>query len=82
VGATTAKNLENGLSALYSYDAAQRLIGLEHRRGFDFLAKIDYTLDRMGNRRSKPQSILNPLTENYNYDAVDRKRCTEHPVVF
>jgi RHS repeat-associated protein len=72
VGATTAKNLENGMTALYSYDAAQRLIGLEHRRGLDLLAKIDYTLDRMGNRRSKTQSVLNPLTENYNYDAVDQ----------
>ena len=41
------------MTALYSYDAAQRLIGLEHRRGLDLLAKIDYTLDRMGNRRSK-----------------------------
>ena len=63
---------QNGMTALYSYDAAQRLIGLEHRRGLDLLAKIDYTLDRMGNRRSKTQSVLNPLTENYNYDAVDQ----------
>ena len=72
VGATTAKTLENGLSTLYSYDAAQRLVGLEHRRGFDLLAKIDYTLDKVGNRCSKAQSVLNPLTENYNYDAVDQ----------
>ena len=72
VGATTAKTLENGMSALYSYDAAQRLIGLEHRRGLDLLAKIDYTLDKVGNRKSKTQSVLNPLTENYNYDAVDQ----------
>jgi hypothetical protein len=47
VGATTAKTYENGLSALYSYDAAQRLVGLEHRRGLDLLAKIDYTLDKV-----------------------------------
>ena len=60
------------MSALYSYDAAQRLVGLEHRRGFDLLAKIDYTLDKVGNRKSKPQSVLNPLTENYAYDAVDQ----------
>jgi RHS repeat-associated protein len=72
VGATTAKTYENGLSALYRYDAAQRLIGLEHRRGLDLLAKIDYTLDKVGNRKSKAQSVLNPLTENYNYDAVDQ----------
>jgi RHS repeat-associated protein len=72
VGATTAKTYENGLSALYRYDAAQRLVGLEHRRGFDLLAKIDYTLDKVGNRKSKTQSVLNPLTENYNYDAVDQ----------
>ena len=72
VGATTAKTYENGLSVLYSYDAAQRLVGLEHRRGFDLLAKIDYTLDKVGNRKSKTQSVLNPLTENYNYDAVDQ----------
>ena len=72
VGATTAKTYENGLSALYSYDAAQRLVGLEHRRGLDLLAKIDYTLDKVGNRKSKTQSVLNPLTENYNYDAVDQ----------
>jgi hypothetical protein len=91
---------QNGLSALYSYDAAQRLIGLEHRRGLDLLAKIDYTLDKVATtgawegsgetaagspkgetsgservnccRKSKTQSILNPLTENYNYDAVDQ----------
>jgi RHS repeat-associated protein len=72
VGATTAKTYENGLSALYSYDAAQRLIALEHRRGLDLLAKIDYTLDKVGNRKSKAQSVLNPITENYNYDAVDQ----------
>lgn len=72
VGATTAKTLENGMTALYSYDAAQRLIGLEHRRGLDLPAKIDYTLDSVGNRKSKAQSVLNPLTENYNYDAVDQ----------
>jgi RHS repeat-associated protein len=71
-GATTAKNLENGLSALYSYDAAQRLVGIEHRRGLDLLAKIDYTLDSVGSRRSKTQNGINPLTENYNYDAVDQ----------
>ena len=63
---------QNGMTALYSYDAAQRLIGLEHRRGLDLLAKIDYTLDKVGNRKSKTQSVLNPLTENYNYDAVDQ----------
>jgi RHS repeat-associated protein len=72
VGATTAKTYENGLSALYRYDAAQRLIGLEHRRGLDLLAKIDYTLDSVGNRTAKTQSLLNPLTENYAYDAVDQ----------
>jgi RHS repeat-associated protein len=72
VGATTAKTLENGLSSLYRYDAAQRLVGLEHRRGLDLLAKIDYTLDKVGNRRSKTQNGINPLTENYNYDAVDQ----------
>ena len=72
VGATTAKTYENGLSVLYSYDSAQRLIGLEHRRGLDLLAKIDYTLDKVGNRRSKTQNGINPLTENYNYDAVDQ----------
>jgi RHS repeat-associated protein len=60
------------MTALYSYDAAQRLVGLEHRRGFDLLAKVDYTLDKVGNRKSKAQSVLNPLTENYNYDAVDQ----------
>ena len=38
----------------------------------DLLAKIDYTLDKVGNRKSKAQSVLNPLTENYNYDAVDQ----------
>jgi RHS repeat-associated protein len=63
---------QNGMTALYRYDAAQRLIGLEHRRGLDLLAKIDYTLDKVGNRKSKTQSVLNPLTENYNYDAVDQ----------
>jgi RHS repeat-associated protein len=47
-------------------------VGLEHRRGLDLLAKIDYTLDKVGNRKSKTQSVLNPLTENYNYDAVDQ----------
>ncbi len=72
VGATTAKVLENGLTALYRYDAAQRLVGLEHRKGLDLLAKIYYTLDSVGNRKSKAQSVLNPLTENYNYDAVDQ----------
>ena len=72
VGATTAKSLENGLSALYRYDAAHRLVGLEHRRGLDLLAKIDYTLDSVGNRTAKTQSLLNPLTENYAYDAVDQ----------
>ena len=72
VGATTAKSLENGLTALYSYDAAQRLVGLEHRKGLDLLAKIDYTLDSVGNRRSKTQSGINALAENYNYDAVDQ----------
>lgn len=72
VVATTAKTYENGLSALYSHDAAQRLVGLEHRRGLDLLAKIDYTLDKVGNRNSKAQSVLNPLTENYNYDVVDQ----------
>lgn len=72
VGATTAKTYENGLSALYRYDAAQRLVGLEHRKGLDLLAKIDYTLDSVGNRRSKTQSGINALAENYNYDAVDQ----------
>jgi RHS repeat-associated protein len=88
------------MTALYRYDAAQRLIGLEHRRGLDLLAKIDYTLDKVATtgawegsgetaagspkgetsgservnccRKSKTQSVLNPLTENYNYDAVDQ----------
>ena len=63
---------QHGLSALYSYDAAQRLVGLEHRRGLDLLTKLDYTLDSMGNRKSKTQSGINALEENYTYDAVDQ----------
>ena len=72
VGNVTAKTLENGMSALYSYDAAHRLTAIEHRKGADLLASFAYTLDSVGNRKSKAAAGLNPLAENYAYDAVDQ----------
>jgi len=53
---------QNGLTALYRYDAAQRLIGLEHRRGLDLLAKIDYTLDKVGNRQRGRALIIDMIS--------------------
>ena len=72
VGHITAKRLENGTAAFYSYDAAQRLTGIQHRKGLNAFASFAYTLDSMGNRKAKTQSGLNPLAETYHYDSVDQ----------
>jgi RHS repeat-associated protein len=71
-GNMTAKYLENGTDALYAFDAAQRLIGIEHRKGLDLLASFGYTLDSVGNKKTKTQGGLNPLAETYGYDALDQ----------
>jgi RHS repeat-associated protein len=71
-GSLTAKTLENGIRSNFTYDAAQRLTALEHRNGGDLLIAFGYILDKVGNRKTKAQSGINPLTENYSYDAVDQ----------
>ena len=70
VGNTTAKYIENGTSALFTYDAAHRLTGIQHRNGLTLLESIAYTLDKVGNRTAKTINGFNPITENYTYDLV------------
>jgi len=73
VGNRTAKNLENGIGALFTYDDAHRLTGIEHRKGLDLLAGFAYTLDSVGNRKSKTGGLAAvPTVESYAYDAVDQ----------
>ncbi len=72
LGSLTAKTLENGIRTSFTYDEAQRLTALEHRNGSELLTAFGYTLDKVGNRKTKAQSGINPLTENYTYDAVDQ----------
>ena len=72
VGNVTAKHLENNTDELFTYDAAHRLTGIQHRKGFNLLASYTYTLDKVGKRTSKVAAVLNPLTETYAYDAVDQ----------
>ena len=71
-GNVTARHLENGTDALFTHDAANRLTGIEHRKGTNLLASFAYTLDSVGNRKSKTQTGLNPLAENYSYDPTDQ----------
>jgi len=66
-----AKYLENASSTFFSCDA-HRLTAIEHRKGADLLALFAYTLDSIGNRKSKAVAGLNPLAENYAYDAADQ----------
>ena len=72
VGNETAKHLENGSSVIFTHDAANRLTGIEDRRGTAPLASFAYTLDSVGNRKSKTQTGLNPLAESYSYDPADQ----------
>ncbi len=65
---------QNGIDTFFSYDAAQRLTGIEHRNGASLLATLAYTLDGVGNRKSKTLAGLTatPAVESYGYDAVDQ----------
>ena len=72
VGNMSAKTMENGIRTSFGYDSAHRLTKVEHRKGYDLLTAFGYTLDKVGNRTAKTQTGLNPLTENYSYDAVDQ----------
>ncbi len=64
VGATTAKTYENGLSALYRYDAAARLQAM---RG---TVPVTYSLNAVGQRTGRHDAAFGP--ESYAYDAIDQ----------
>lgn len=49
------------------------ITGIEHRKGLDLLASFAYTLDSVGNRKSKTGGLAAvPAVESYSYDAVDQ----------
>ncbi len=65
---------QNGIDTFFTYDAAHRLTGIEHRDVASLLATLAYTLDGVGNRKSKTLAGLTatPAVESYGYDAVDQ----------
>jgi RHS repeat-associated protein len=66
------KTLENGTSTAYSYDAAQRLLGVNHTLGTAPL-NIAYTLNATGNRTARAESFAGATRrEAYGYDAIDQ----------
>jgi RHS repeat-associated protein len=75
-GRRTAKHLENGTLTESVYDDADRLLQLTHRKtGVAApLQQFDYTLNAMGNRKSRVESNFGAPVQRdvYGYDAVDQ----------
>ena len=61
----------NGVNTSYGYDSVSRLLSLLHQQGANTVDGAIYTYDNAGNRHSK-QNLLNGVTENYIYDAIDQ----------
>ena len=73
-------NLTNGLQRRYSYDTANRLLGIDHWQGTTQVEGADYTLDANGNRLTAGELVAAPVgggaslsrTVSYAYDALNR----------
>jgi len=68
--------LQNGTLTTYEYDMANRLTEIEHSANGTPFYTVGYTLNSVGNRTSKSRSgsaVFNgPVTEVYDYDAIDQ----------
>jgi RHS repeat-associated protein len=73
-------NLPNGLQRRYSYDIANRLLGIDNWQGTTKVEGVDYTLDANGNRLTAGELIAAPVgggaslsrTVSYAYDPLNR----------
>jgi len=71
-GNRVRKTLENGTSTGYSFDAAQRLLAVNHTLGSASL-NLAYTLNPVGNRTARAESYASGTRrETYGYDAIDQ----------
>ena len=73
-GLPLLKTLENGTSASYAFDAAARLMGIDHRMGGVSFQKFGYALDTAGLRTAREESNAGfpPVTDAYDHDAADQ----------
>ncbi len=79
-GNRLTRTLENGTSAFYSYDDANRLTTLDHRFGASSIAKYDYTYNTVNDRTSRGEAINGggAQTDTYGYDSTDQVTSTSY----
>lgn len=73
-GNRLTKSLENGTAANYTYDDANRLTTLDHKKGSTSFAKYDYAYNSVNDRTSRGETLNGGTTgtDGYGYDAVDQ----------
>jgi len=65
-----------GVVSTYTYDNADRLLGISHDKGLNTLASVDYTLDAVGNRTQRVDQLG---THTYAYDDLYRLTSVTYP---
>lgn len=70
------KALENGTNTRYDYDAADRMLFVDHKKAGVTFSRFDYEYDPANNRKSRKETIGGTpavaSTDVYAYDAVDQ----------